>query len=540
MTHIFKAPCDEAAIEARRADSVCSPAAGPWVLAATILGSSMAFIDGTAVNVALPALQHELDATVAGVQWVVEAYSLMLAALILVGGSLGDHYGRRRVFSIGVVVFALSSITCGLSQTLLQLIVARLAQGIGGVVWTPGSRAIISASFEGEQRGRAIGTWSGFTALTSAAGPVMGGWLVQVGSWRYVFFLNVPIAAVVLVLALRHVPESRGEGAASRLDWRGALLATFGLGGLVYGFVSASTAGFAPPRVWLSLAAGACLLVAFVWTEGRLRTAMMPLDLFRSRSFSGSNLFTLLLYAALGGALFFVPFNLQQVHGYSPQAAGAALLPFVLLLFLLSRWAGGLVGRYGGRPPLIVGPLVVAVGFLLFARPGTGGSYWTTFFPAVVVLGLGMATAVAPLSTTVMTSVDDSRAGLASGVNNAVSRTAGVLAVAVLSLFLVLAFDRGLENRVAGAPPAVRAEVLEQRSKLAAIDLSGIDDAEERSQLQDAVGASYVDGFRLVMIIAAGLALAASMCAAVTIEPKPAATEEAEGGRASPFSSRAA
>ncbi len=287
----------------------------------------------------------------------------------------------------------------------------------------------------------------------------------------------------------------------------------------MYGFVTASTAGFSPPRVWATLAAGTGLLGLFVGVEAHSRTAMMPLDLFRSRSFSGANLFTLLLYAALGGALFFVPFNLQQVQGYPPQAAGAALLPFVLLMFLLSRWSGGLIGRYGARTPLVIGPLIVACGFLLFARVGVGGSYWTTFFPAVVLLGLGMALAVAPLSTTVMTSVDSQHAGLASGVNNAVSRTAGVLAVAVLSLALVGAFDGALEQRTASLSAAARDGVLAQRSRLASIDVSGVAEA-ERGRAQQAVAASFVDGFRLVMVAAAGLAVAASGCAAISLEGK--------------------
>lgn len=482
----------------------------------------MVFIDGTVANVALPVLQNELGATVAGAQWVMEAYNLFLASLVLVGGSLGDRFGRRRMFVVGIVVFTAASAACGLSQSLAQLIAARSVQGIGGAMLTPESLAIISASFQGENRGRAIGTWSGFTALSSAAGPVIGGWLISAGSWRYAFFLNVPVAAITLLLAAG-VPESRDEKAEGPLDWLGAGLATLGLGGVVYGFVTASVAGFGQVQVIGSLLAGIVFLGAFVAVEGWLPNAMMPLRLFRSRTFAGANLFTLLLYAGLSGALFFVPFDLIQVHGYSPQGAGAAILPFVLLMFLLSRWSGGLVERYGARWPLTFGPLLAAAGFCLLALPGTGGSYWATFFPAVLVLGLGMAISVAPLSTTVMGAVEQSHAGLASGINNAVSRAAGVLALAVVGVLFVLAFNSSLGIGLAKLPvaPQTRTAVLDQRSKLAAIELpSGLDPG-TASQLRSTIDDSFVGGFRVAMLIAAGLAVAAAGCALVTIESKP-------------------
>src|SRR5829696_2162750 len=368
---------------------------GRWILAATILASSMAFIDGTVVNVALPFLQTNLNATAIGIQWVVEAYSLFLSALLLVGGSLGDRYGRRKIFNIGVVVFALASAACGLAANIEQLIVARAVQGIGGALLVPGSLALISSSFGPDERGKAIGTWSGFSAITTAIGPVLGGWLVEHVSWRAVFFLNLPLAVAVLLISVWKVPESREENQQGSLDWIGAALATAGLGGLVFGLIESPRFGFSNPMVLLTLIGGAACLVIFVFNEARVKNPMVPLRLFRSRDFFGANLLTLLLYAALGGMMFFFTLNLIQIQGYSATAAGAALLPFIVIMFTLSRWSGGLIDRFGARLPLTVGPMIVAVGLALFALPAVSGNYWTSFFPAVLVLGLGMAISVA-------------------------------------------------------------------------------------------------------------------------------------------------
>ena len=521
MATVGKPPCDEGVIWSGKAEAPCDPRSGPWILAATIIGSSMAFIDSTVTNVALPALQQELGATAVDAQWIVESYALLLAALILVGGSLGDHYGRRRIYVLGITLFALASIGCGLAMSPGQLIAARIAQGIGGALLVPGSLAIISASFEGERRGRAIGTWSGFSGITAALGPILGGYLVENVSWRAAFLINVPLAAVVLFIALRHVPESRDPDA-RRLDLPGAFLATLGLGGIVYGLIESSNRGFGDPLVLGALVLGAVALAAFVLVERQSREPMMPLSLFRSRNFSGANLLTLLLYAGLGGALYFLPFNLIQVHGYSATAAGSAFLPFIVITFLMSRWAGGLVTRYGAKLPLVVGASITAVGFVLFALPGTEGSYWTTFFPAVVVQGLGMSLVIAPLTTTALNSVEGAHSGLASGVNNAVSRGAGLLAIAVFGIFVFAAFSNGLDSRTADLNLTAEQQAALESEK---VDLGAAEapeglGSEAAATIDQAVDEAFLGAFRLTMYISAGLAIASALAAAVLIEGK--------------------
>ncbi len=523
MTNFSKPPCDQGIIlssDAPAAESyVCK--AGPWVLAATILGSSMAFIDGTVVNVALPVLQRDFHISVAQLQWVVEAYALILASLILVGGSLGDLYGRRRIFAIGVIIFALASAGCGLSSNIVQLIIARAIQGVGGALLVPGSLSLISASFDTKQRGRAIGKWSGSTSITSALGPVLGGWLVQYTSWRWVFFLNIPLALAVLLLLWR-VPESHNDNTTGRLDWWGALLVTLALSGIVYGLTQVSTLGFVHPVVLLSLVIGALLLCAFLFLESRIASPMLPLKLFKSSTFVGANLLTLLLYAGLGGALFFLPFNLIQVQHYSPTSAGAALLPFILIMFLLSSWSGGLVVRYGPHLPLIIGPIIAGGGFALFALPGIGGSYWLTYFPAVLVLGLGMAISVAPLTTVVMEAVSTQFSGIASGVNNAVSRTAGLLAIAILSIVMVSVFATSFANDLTSLPLSAsqRLALSAQTGQLTDIRIPTNLSPVIYNRVLQAVDIAFIAGFRVVMLIAAALALASALCAWLLIEPK--------------------
>ena len=522
MANIFSQPCDEGVIRSRPSAVPCAPPSEPWILAATILGSSMAFIDGTVVNVALPALQKNLNATLFDLQWVVESYALFLAALLLGGGSLGDRFGRRRVFCVGVALFALASIGCGLAQSVIDLIVARAAQGIGGALLVPGSLAIISASFDEAKRGQAIGTWSAFTAITAGIGPILGGWLIEQVSWRAVFFINVPLALIVLMISLWHVPESRDGDANTKLDWLGSALATLGLGLLVYGLIESSRLGFGAPVVFATIFAGALSLAMFLLVEARLTNAMLPLALFRSRNFSGANLLTLFLYTALGGGMFFFPLNLIQIQGYTATGAGAAWLPFILIMFLLSRWSGGLVKSYGARTPLIVGPSIAAAGYGLFMIPAVGGNYWTTFFPAMVVLGLGMAVSVAPLTTTVMNAVAKNRAGVASGVNNAVSRIAGLLGIAVLGIIIVHSFNRELDRRLARMDIAaeVRRAVDAQRVRLADVEFPSSLDEETQAVLKRAIEESFVFGFRQVMLTAVGLSLASAFVAFTLMENK--------------------
>ncbi len=494
MANFVQSPCDEVVIHAGVAAVPCAKSSAPWILAATILGSSMAFIDGTVVNVALPALQRSLHATVVDLQWVVEAYALLLASFLLVGGSLGDHYGRRRIFIIGVVLFSVASLWCGFATSIGQLILARAVQGAGGALLVPGSLAIISASFTDQDRGHAIGVWSGFTAITAAIGPVLGGWLIERISWRAVFFINLPLGLIVLLISFSCVPESRDENESSRL-------------------------GFGHSAVLIALIIGSFALVLFLYWEARARNPMLPLILFRSHNFTGANLLTFFLYSALGGTLFFLPLNLIQVQGYTATAAGAALLPFILIVFLLSRWSGGLVTTYGAKLPLVVGPIISAAGFALFAVPEVGANYWSKFFPAVVVLGLGMAVSVAPLTTTVMNAVPANRVGIASGINNAISRTAALLAIATLGIVMLHVFNRSIDSRLSRLEVSaeVQHSLADQRINLAAAALPQDLEPSMRQVLKQAIDESFVNGFRRVMLVGAALALASGITSLLLI-----------------------
>ena len=482
----------------------------------------MAFIDSTVVNVALPAIQASFRATVVDVQWVVESYGLFLGALILVGGSLGDLFGRRLIFLVGVAIFTLASVGCGFASSIQQLIIARSIQGVGAALLVPGSLAIISSSFDEKSRGRAIGTWSGFTAITTAVGPVLGGWLVQHASWRWAFFINLPIAAAVILISLWRIPESR-RATAGRIDWIGAVLATLGLGGLVTGFLESVTLGWTNRWVLGSLILGFGGLIAFAFVEAHVTQPMVPLALFRSPKFSGANLLTLLLYAAIGIFFFLFPLDLIQVQEYSPTAAGTAILPLILLMFLLSRWAGGLVARFGATRPLILGPLIAAIGFALFAVPSIKDSYWRSFFPALVILGLGMTVTVAPLTTVVMNSVDEDRVGAASGINNAVARIAGVLAIAVLGLVMVKAFSLHLDRSLAdlSLPSSVRQDLQANEIKLAGLQAPAGLDPTANAAIEESVKEAFVYGFRIVMLICSILSLASAAVAWLMIPQHP-------------------
>lgn len=500
-------------ITSMRSDSSNLQSSERIVLATTILGSGMAFIDGTVVNVALPALQNALHAWIADVQWVVESYALMLAALLLIGGSLGDTFGRRRVYVVGVAVFAAASAWCGLARNIDMLIWARSIQGLGAALLVPGSLALITASFPESTRGQAIGTWSGFSAITAAIGPVIGGWLIEHFTWRWLFFLNLPLALMVILLSAK-VPESRNERASHHLDWLGALLATLGLCGVTYALIEWPARVYHDRNLITAIAGlGVLALAAFVAVEHWSSAPMVSLELFRSRNFAGANLLTLFLYASLGGLMFFFPMDLIQIQHYTATQAGAAFLPFIAIMFGLSRWAGSLVTRYGSRLPLTVGPLVAACGFALFAIAPQDGSYWAAFFPAVVVMGLGMAISVAPLTTTVMNAVPESGSGLASGINNAVSRLAALLAVAVFGVVLVSVFNHSLDQQLTQLTlsPDVHAQVDAARSQLAATH-------NLNPEIQSAITESFLRGYRVVIWIATGLATLAGFTALLLIE----------------------
>jgi EmrB/QacA subfamily drug resistance transporter len=407
-------------------------AAGRWVLLATVLGSGMAFLDATVVTIALPAIGRDLGAGAAGLQWVVNAYTLTLAGCILLGGSLGDRFGRRRVFLLGVIAFTAASVLCGLAVDTGMLVAARALQGIGGGLLTPGSLAILQAAFAPDDRSKAIGAWSGLSGVTSAVGPLLGGWLVEVSTWRLVFLINVPLALVVVLVSRRHVPESVDPRAGGRVDVAGAGLAVLGLGGLTYGLTEWSRRGPADPLVLASLLAGASALGALLLVERRTAAPMLPLSLFRLRAFAAVNGVTFLVYAALSGVFFFLVVQLQVVAGFSPVAAGLSLLPVTVLMLALSARAGALANRIGPRIPMSAGPLLGAAGLAGLATVGHHAGYWRDVLPFVVVLGLGLTLTVAPLTATALAAVEDRHAGIASGVNNAVARTAGLLAIAIL------------------------------------------------------------------------------------------------------------
>jgi EmrB/QacA subfamily drug resistance transporter len=450
-------------------------APGRWVLAATVLGSGIAFLDSTVVNVALPHIGEDLNTGVGGLQWVLNGYLLAVSSLILLGGSLGDRFGRKRIFQLGVIVFAGASLLCAVAPTAPALVVARVLQGVGGALLTPGSLAILEASFRPDERSRAIGAWSGLSGVASAIGPFLGGWLVDAASWRWIFLINLPLAAFVVVAAARHVPESFDPHAAHHVDLLGALFVAIGLGGLSWGLIGAGERGWSAPSVWGALLVGAAGVAAFVVNERRSKAPMVPPSIFASAQFRAANLVTAAVYAGLGGIFFLLVVQLQNVLGYSAIEAGAATLPITLMMLGLSARSGALAARIGPRLQMTVGPILVAAGALLLTRVDAGAGYLDAVLPAVLVIGLGLATVVAPLTATAMGAAEDRYAGVASGVNTTVARAAQLAAVAALPV------------------------------------AAGI------------TGASYLDpvafssGFRTAMIITAGLALVGAVIAFVGI-----------------------
>jgi EmrB/QacA subfamily drug resistance transporter len=487
-----------------------SKVSGNWLLAATILGSSLVFIDGSVVSIALPVIQTSFHSTVADAQWVVEAYTLVLGALMLLCGALGDRFGRKRLFVGGVGVFAAGSVLCGLAPSMPALIAARVLQGAGGTMMAPASLALIGANFQGQARGRAIGAWSGLTAVASAVGPAAGGAIVDHLGWRWAFFINVPIAIAVFAIAIRHVRESRDESESGPIDVWGSVLVTAGLAGIVYAFVTGGAGGW-NTRAIATLVAGIAALGGFVALESVAANPLLPLRLFANRVFSGINAMTFLLYAALSGIFFFVPFVMIQVDGYSATVTGLAMLPFVVLLVALSRYSGALIYRVGARPLLVGGPAIAALGFAaLGLLPHL--DYWSGIFPSYVLIGIGMGFTVAPLTATMIESVPERHVGLASGINNAMSRVAGLLAVAILGALVSAAFAARLETHVrqAALSPSQRSDVVAQRAAMAGAHLR---DSKETA----VVRAAYLDGFRVAALACALMAAASAAVAAATM-----------------------
>jgi EmrB/QacA subfamily drug resistance transporter len=493
-----------------------------WTLISTILASSMVFIDFSALNVALPAIQTDLNISGKSLLWIINAYSLFLSSLLLVGGSLGDLYGRKKIFIIGIIVFSVSSFLCGISAGKTLLITARAFQGVGGALMVPGSLAIISAVIPGERRGKAFGTWSTFSALTTIIGPALGGWLAGLGLWRVIFFINIPFAVVTIMALIIKVPENKDDSA-KKLDISGAILATIGLSGITYGFLEASDRGFGNLFIQLSLAAGIVSLIAFIIVEKKSTHPIMPLNLFKLKTFSGVNAMTLFVYAALSAALFFLPLNMIQVQNYPEEIAGLALLPFAVLISGLSRFSGIFSDRFGARKPLIAGSFLVGIGMLLLTFPGlTEGpkDYWTTYFPGIIIVGIGMGVVVAPLTATVMACVPKNNTGIASGVNNTMARTAGLLAIAVLGAIVLITFKNTLSMNVneLNISDNKKTELINNAGNLAETQPPKDLTVDQNKQVNKIIKASFVQSFDLVIYISVVLTWLGSLIAVFTVK----------------------
>lgn len=493
------------------------------VLIATIMAPSMVFMVSTALSVALPAIQRDLGATGADLIWIVNAYSLLQAAFIFLSGSFGDHYGRKRVYLIGIVIFALSSFVCATTDSTDVLIMARAAQGIGSGLMITCSLAIVAAFFFHHRRSWAIGVWSGFTMLISGAGPILGGWLTEMGMWRMIFLINIPLSLVAIFILIIYVPESYDEEAPEELDISGTFLSTMAL--MLSGFfcIEGPRRGFDDPLVLLSGGGAVALIPIFIWIEGHSDHPMMPLNLFRSRTFTGANTLTLLLYGALNSVLFFLPLSLIQVQGYSAAAVGLALLPMTVLMVALSFVMSRVFDRYGPRLPLIFGPVLISLSFAMLATlpPDSGqDSYWRTLFPAVCLFGAGMGVTLAPLTTAVMASVDEHHAGMASGLNNTVSRSAQVLSIAVMGGIVLVLFKQNLlsDPSVTALPADARAFLSAESIKLSETVPPAALTPSERAQLQDVIRETFAGAINVIMWIAAGLSLLSGLLAALLIE----------------------
>lgn len=508
-------PCRN--VGARAADLPCPETSKPFVLWVAIFGSSLAFIDGTVVTIAVPEIRAAFNATLSDMQWVVNSYAVVLAALLLIGGAAGDLIGQRQVFNAGIAVFALASLGCGVAQSVDQLIVARAVQGLGGAMMVPASLALITRNFPPDERGRAIGTWAAASGIAAAIGPILGGLLVDAGSWRAIFLINLPFAAVAVGLSLWRVPSRGGIGGA--IDWPGALLALISLGALAWGLTSLGEADGPIGLVLIALGVGTVLLIGFVVFEARAAAPMMPLDLFGLRVFSSGNILTLLLYFALTGSLFFAPMTLIEARGYSAAEAGAMFLPFTAVMAGLSGWAGRLSDRVGPRPLLTTGPIIAGVGFALLIPAVQSGEFWFGVLPAMVVLGIGMGLTVAPLSAAIMGVVPEDRAGVASGVNNAVSRVAGLLAVAALGGLAAIAFDEFFGAAVAGAGLEEVAAPLVGSLQFGERIVSEIVSGDTLDRIRAARGAAMVDTFAVLSGVSAVLAVLSGLVAFTFMRP---------------------
>ena len=506
-----------------------------FTIVATILGSTIVFLDATVVNVALPAIADDLDAGLADQQWVVEAYALATVSLLLVGGALGDQFGRRRIFEIGLVGFGITSILCALAPSSEILIGARALQGLTGALLVPGSLAIIAATFEGGERGKAVGTWTAWTGIATVVGPAGGGGLVEAISWRAIFWINIPLVIFTVWLSRRYVEESLDPEADRSIDWLGILLSAAGLGGIVFGFIEQPTQGWGDPIVSVPLIGGAVLFALFLIWESRYRHSMLDLGLFRIRNFAVTNIETLIVYSGLIGALFFVTLFLQQTAGYSPLEAGFATTPISLIMFGLSPVFGRIATSTGPRVPMSVGPIVGGIGFLLLTRIDANANYLTEVLPGVLVFGLGLSATVAPLTATALNSVAEHRVGVASGINNAVARIAGVLAIAILGALIAGQFGSTVDERVAAAnlSPGAQQEIAKAKDNpLQRPDTAGLPPA-QAAEVESATAAGAEDGFDLAMMVAGGLMIVGGVVAGIFLR-NPSRDTEYDAPRACP------
>jgi len=500
-----------------------SSRAGKWIMVSSILASSMAFIDGTALNVVLPSLQKSLNATGTDLFWILNAYLLMLAALILIGGSLGDQLGRKKIFMAGIFIFICGSAACGFAPGVTWLVIFRVIQGIGGALMIPGSLSLISSSIQPSERGKAIGTWSAFTTLVTMGGPALGGALGDAGLWRYIFFINIPLGIAALLILAFNVAESRDDDSSRKLDYPGAISTALGLALLTFGFLRIPALGIHNPQVYWSLISGLLLLTAFILIEMKSSHPMMPLQLFKNPTFSGANLLTFFLYAGLGAGMLFMSLNMVQVQGYSQLESGLTFLPFTVLMISIARYAGSLADKHGPRLLLILGPAIAGAGLLVlsFVKQTNGPSdYWTTFFPGILILGFGMSLTVAPLTAAVMGSVSDHFSGTASGVNNAVSRIAGVFTNAVFGTLAVLLFSGALQREIKpiSLNQVQKNAVMTQAAELGNAHIPPNIDAAKKAAVEKTYHNSFISMYSIILKISAVLGFLAAVMAVVFIK----------------------